>query len=189
MAETIIIALIFAKIKGYKIRPLFKTWTIYPIIFMELIYIYIQISIFNENYEILKYTEHLKTIYLCSYLPLIFKYEQYISAIIGSIFMIIGGLLNNIAIAANNGMMPVFPNLSYLTGYATVDAFNKVNDIHILGGPETKVKFLTDIFDIGYSVLSLGDIFIRFYVFIIIFKTIKHINGINLNNNETVVLN
>lgn len=176
MLETIIIALIIAKIKGYKIKPLFKTWAIYPIVFMELIYLIMQINIFNENYEVIKFVGSFKTIYLCSYLPLIFKYEQYISAIVGSIVMLIGGWLNNIAMYANNGMMPVFPSLSYLTGYSSVEAFSKVNDIHILGNSETKMKFLTDIFDLGYSVLSLGDIFIRFYVFIIIYKSIKHIN-------------
>lgn len=176
MAETIIIALIFAKIKGYKIKPLFKTWIIYPILFMELMCIIVQIGIFNENYEVIKYASVLKTVYLCSYLPLIFKYEQYISAIIGSVAMVIGGVLNDIAIYANNGMMPVFPSLSYITGYATVESFSKVNDIHILGNSETKLEFLTDIFDIGYSILSLGDIFIRFYVFIVIYKSIKYIN-------------
>ena len=56
-----------------------------------------QICIFNEYYEVIKYAGILKTIYLCSYLPLIFKYEQYISAIIGSIVMVVGGLLNNLA--------------------------------------------------------------------------------------------
>lgn len=176
MAETIIVALIFAKLKGYKVKPLFKTKEIYAVFFMELIYLVLQICLFNENYEVIKYVGVLKILYLCSYLPLIFKYEQYISAIIGSIAMTIGGVLNNIAISANHGMMPVFPKLSYLTGYAKVDSFSKVNDIHILGGSDTKLKFLTDIFDIGYSILSLGDIFIRFYVFIIIFRTIKHIN-------------
>lgn len=187
MVETIIIALIFAKIKGYEIKPLFKTWVIYPILFMELISMFIQISIFNENYEIIKYSGILKTVYLCSYLPLIFKYEQYITAIIGSGFMIIGGFLNDIAMVANNGMMPVFPNLSYKTGYMTVESFSKVNDIHILGNSETKLKFLTDIFDIGYGVLSLGDIFIRFYVFIIIYKTLKHINEISyIKNIQTI---
>ena len=176
MAETIIIALIFAKIKGYKIKPLFKIWAIYPVLFMELIYIVIQLNLFNENYEVIKYVGIVKTVYLCSYLPLVFKYEQYISAIIGSIFVFIGGILNDIAISANNGMMPVFPKLSYVTGYITPESFSKANDIHVLGNSETNFKFLTDIFDIGYSVLSLGDIFIRFYVFIIIFKVVKHIN-------------
>ena len=176
MIETVIISLIICKIKKYDIKGLFKSWTIYPVVFMELVYLFIQINIFMENYRYIDIVAPLKTVYLCSYLPLIFKYRKYTEAIIGSIFVMIGGILNDIAIAANNGFMPVFPSLSYLTGYAKTDAFNKVNDIHILGDASTKLKPLTDIFDIGYSVLSLGDIFIRFYIFIIIYSIIKSLN-------------
>ncbi len=176
MLETILIALIVCKIKGYKIKPLFKSWTIYPVIFMEMISIIMQVNLFMGNYEFIKYAEILKIIYICSYLPMVFKYSQYISAIIGSISIVIGGVLNDIAIKTNGGMMPVFPNLSYITGYVKPDSFAKANDIHMLGNADTNFKFLTDIFDLGYSVLSIGDIFIRFYVFIIIFNVVKCIN-------------
>lgn len=176
MLETIIISFIICKLKGFKINGLFKSWTIYPVIIMEMIYIICHINISMENYEVIKYVGPLKTIYLCSYLPLIFKYNQYISAIIGSIFVFIGGILNDIAISANNGYMPVFPTLSYIIGYSSSDAFNSVNDIHILGDSSTKLKGLTDIFDIGYNVLSIGDVFIRLFAFIIIYNVIKDIN-------------
>lgn len=176
MLETIMISLIFCKIKGLKIKPLFKNWTIYPVMFMELIYIIMQVNIYLENYSVINYVGVLKTMYLCSYLPLIFKYNQYISAIIGAGFVIIGGMLNNIAISVNNGYMPVFPTVSYLTGYAKADSFSRVNDIHILGDSTTKLKILTDIIDVGYSVLSIGDVFIRVYVFIIIYNVVKLLN-------------
>lgn len=176
MIETILISFIFCKIKKLKLSPLFKNWAIYPVLFMELLYLVVQASIFMENYEVIKYVGILKTIYLCSYLPLVFTFREYIAAIIGSFFVIVGGILNDIAITANNGFMPVFPTISYWTGYAKLDAFNKVNDIHILGDSTTRLKFLTDIFDIGYSVLSIGDIFIRCYVFIIIYNVIKYLN-------------
>ncbi|MFC4780279.1 DUF5317 family protein [Eubacterium multiforme] len=176
MLETIIIALIICKIKGYKIIPLFKNWTIYPVVIMEVINITLQANVFMRNYELIRYAGILKTVYLCSYLPLVFKYKEYISAIVGSIAIVFGGILNDIAIKANNGFMPVFPSLSYLTGYATTESFSKVNDIHILGGDHTNLKFLTDIFDLGYSILSVGDIFIRLYVFLIIYNAVKNIN-------------
>lgn len=176
MLETIIISLIFCKIKKLKIKPLFKIWAIYPVVFMEIFYLFVQANIFSENYNLIMYTGVMKTLYLISYLPLIFTYKQYISAIIGSIFVVIGGILNDIAISANNGYMPVFPSLSYLTGYIKPDSFSKIEDIHVLGDSSTKLKFLTDIFDIGYSVLSLGDIFIRGFVFIILYNTVKQIN-------------
>ena len=179
MIETILISLIFCKIKKLNIKSLFKSLTIYPIIIMEIIYIIIQINVFMDNYIVIKYVGILKVFYLCSYLPMIFIYNQYVSAIIGSVFVFIGGFLNDIAIKANSGYMPVFPSLSYITGYANIEAFNKVNDIHILGDSNAKLKFLTDIFDIGYSVLSLGDIFIRGFVFIIIYNVVKELNKRN----------
>ena len=182
MIETVLISLIFCKFKKLRVKPLFKKWPIYIVILMEMIWLISQINVYFENYDVIKYVGPLKTLYLCSYLPIIFFYKQYISAIIGSIFVIIGGILNDIAINANNGFMPVFPSLSYITGYTKEDSFAKVNDIHILGDSSTKLKFLTDIFDVGYSVFSLGDIFIRVFVFIIIYNTVKEINlkGINL---------
>lgn len=176
MLEAIIISLIFSKIKGYKIKGIFKSWTIYPVLALEAIYLFAQVNIFMGNYFMIKYVNILKTIYLCSYLPLIFYYEKYVQAIIGSIFIFLGGFLNDIAIRANNGFMPVFPTLSRITGYIDINAFGQIDNIHILGNESTKLKFLTDIFDIGYSVLSLGDIFMRLYVFIIIYSVIKEIN-------------
>jgi hypothetical protein len=102
-------------------------------------------------------------------------YKQYISAIIGSVFMVLGGFLNNIVISANNGKMPVFPKLSYLTGYANQDLWSKISGIHVIGTETTKLKFLADIFDFGYCIMSIGDIFIRVFVFLVIFNTIKHL--------------
>jgi hypothetical protein len=177
MIETILLVLLIAKVKKYEIKPLFRSWAIYPVLSLELIYFIFQINIFLGNYSFIQYSAVLKIVYLSSYLFLILKYEQYIAAIIGSIFIFIGSTLNNIAIKVNGGKMPVFPSLSYATGYAKPDVFAKVNDIHILGSSTTSFKFLTDIFDLGYSILSIGDIFIRFFVFIIIFNSIKYTNN------------
>lgn len=79
MLETIIISLLFCKIKGYKVKGLFKHWTIYPVLILESIYIIAQISIFMNNYFMLDYAAILKVIYLCSYLPLIFYYDIHTS--------------------------------------------------------------------------------------------------------------
>ena len=176
MIETILLALIFAKIKGYKIKILFKSWAIYPVLVFALTYVILEVTLFQGNYRFIKYASTFHYFYLLTFLILIIKYKLNVSAIIGSIFILIGTALNNFVIRANNGKMPVFPTLSYITGYAKMDSFAKVNDIHILGSNITKLKFLTDIFDVGYSVMSIGDIFIRVFAFIIIFSTIKVIN-------------
>lgn len=176
MIETILLAILVAKIKGYKIRQVFKSWTIYPLLLLEFITAIGQVMIFNGNYDFIKIVGPLKVVYLSAYLFLIFKYEIYGSAICGSISMIFGGILNNIAIKANRGFMPVFPSLSYSTGYFKEDVFDIVNDIHILGNSHTQLWFLTDFIDLGYSILSIGDIFIRVFVFLIIYNSIKKSN-------------
>lgn len=173
MIETILLAMLIAKLRGYKIKPIFKSWTIYPLIFLEAITMIGQVMAFNGNYDFIKIIGTLKVVYLSSYLFLIFKYEIYKGAIFGSISMIFGGILNDIAIKANGGFMPVFPSLSYFTGYVKSDAFDLINDIHILGTADTQVKFLTDFIDIGYAILSVGDVFIRIFVFLIIYSSIK----------------
>ncbi|WP_026881137.1 DUF5317 family protein [Clostridium akagii] len=176
MIETLLLALVLSIIRGYKIKPIFRSWEIYPVLVCAIIYVILDIMLFNGNYNFIKYANIFHYLYLLTFLILIIKYELNISAIIGSIFIFIGSTLNNMVIAANNGKMPVFPTLSYWTGYAKPDSFMKVNDIHVLGNSATKFKLLTDIFDVGYSIMSIGDICIRVFVLIIIFNTIKAIN-------------
>jgi len=185
MIETILFTFLVSKLKGYKLKPLFKTWDIYVILFFELVYWILQGAVFLGNYSFIRYAGVFKSVYLYSFFILIFRYKLYYSAILGSISILIGSILNNIAISANNGRMPVFPTLSYLTGYASIDSFSKVNDIHMLGNSSTKMKFLTDFIDTGYSILSIGDIFIRLFAFLIIYNAIKHLN----NNKKRMDLN
>lgn len=176
MIETIILALIVSKIKGYNIKPLFKSWTFYPVIIMELLYWIGQVLIWNGHYKVVSILAFFKTAYLCSYLFLILKYEVYSSAIIGSIFILIGGMFNDIAIKANGGFMPVFPTISTLIGLFSPGEINISNDIHILGNYDTQLKILTDFIDLGYSVLSIGDVFIRVFVFLVVYNSIKKVN-------------
>lgn len=116
MIETILLSLVFAKLKRYKLTPLFKTWTIYPVFIYSLIYIVLQIMIFNNDYRLIRYSNVFHLSYILIFLILIIKYKLNYSAIIGSICIFIGGAMNNIAISANGGKMPIFPSLSYFTG-------------------------------------------------------------------------
>lgn len=186
MPETIVFACLLAKVKGYKIKPLFKSWTIYPVLIFEIFFLFEQAIFYFGNYNYIEFTKSLNPIYICTYLILVFKYNLYKETLIGTSCMIFGGILNDIVIKANNGFMPVYPSLSYITGYVTPQTFSIVNDIHMLGDSESKLKFLTDFIDIGYSILSIGDIFIRGFVFIIIFYSIKNINSKRSKENVEV---
>ena len=176
MIETIFIALLVAKIKKYKMKPLFMSWSVNPLLIMCFLYVILEFLLFKGIYSPIKYTNIIKLLTFLSIFILIINYNLYISSAIGSIFLIIGSLLNYIAITSNGGKMPVFISLSKLTGYAKLDSFSKVNDIHILGTSMVKYKFLTDIFDTGYCVMSIGDIFIRIFLLIIIYKSVQYAN-------------
>lgn len=82
--------------------------------------------------------------------------------------------------------MPVYQSLSRLTG-RSLENFQGMNDIHILGDSQTKLKILTDFIDLGYTILSVGDIFIRVFVFIVIYSALKKIN--NQGRKEDVEIN
>lgn len=177
MIESLALALLLSKIKGYKIKEIFKVWQIYPLFMFILIYIGLQITVFLGNYDYIKYSKLLETLYIVSFVFLILRFKLYYSAIWGSIFVFIGSLLNKLVISVNNGKMPVFPKLSYITGYVNENAFVSANDVHALGNETTKLKFLSDTIDIGYSIMSLGDILIRVFGFIIIYNSIKYISN------------
>lgn len=189
MIETILLALLFAKLRGYKIKPLFKDWPIYLVLSFALIYILLEIAVFSGNYSFVGFSAAYKILYLSAFLALIIKYGLYRNAIAGSIFVLLGGAMNDMAIAANNGKMPVFPTLSYITGYVSPDAFTKVNDIHVLGSSAVNFKFLTDIIDLGYSVLSIGDVFIRLFPFIIVFYAVKSCSSGRFDNKFNYITN
>ena len=183
MPETVLLALLISKCKKYSIKPLFQKKEIYYVLAIELVYMCLQILLFSGNYEVIKYASMLKSVYLCTYLGLILKHELYKEALIGSGCMLVGGLCNQLAIGANGGKMPVFPSLSYLTGYARPGSFEAAykvaNDFHILGTDTTHLELLTDIFDIGYSILSIGDILIRIFVVLVIVGAVKKLNYVH----------
>lgn len=176
MLETIFIALIIAKIKKYKLKPFLKNWTVYPLFVLSGVYIIMELQVFNGIYSSIKYTNIFKLLFFSSLFIIIIEYKLYISTAIGSVFILLGSLFNYIAIKANNGKMPVFITLSKFTGYAKPETISKINDIHILGSSATKYKFLTDIFDIGYNIMSIGDVFIRVFVLLVIYKAVESAN-------------
>lgn len=173
MIETLLLTLFICHKKGYNLSYLWKEKVFYPLFVCETFYWVMQILIFNGNYAFLSFAALFKSLYLCSTLFIVYKYELYKYAIIGSGCVILGGWCNDIAIWANDGKMPVFPSLSYWTGYATPEMFGIADQLHSLGNGSAHLKFLTDFIDLGYSVLSIGDVLIRVLPFIIIYQALK----------------
>lgn len=200
MIETLILTLIFCKLKftiqfgkfkiqkdSYLIKPILKRWSIYPIIFMELLYVYLQSTIIRHNYYFVKYQHLFKSMLLISFiilgLDILFRYGQYKQFIIATCSLLSGFILNNIVMYFNDNKMPIFPSISFSTGYTNYDMIintSEYGDFHILGSHNTNLIFLTDFLDFGVSIWSVGDFLIRVFVFIIIYYSIKQVN---INNN------
>lgn len=208
MAETILVLLLVLYIKKINIKPVLKHWSAYPFLLGNLIWIYLTYMIFSGDYSLIYLTNikignsHynvIKTVYLATLLPLVFKYDLYLSlfksikrhtasiadmvknlftspVMASNILLILGGKLNDIAISSNDGKMPVFFTVSKITGYYKSGIFEKMEsqgDYHVLAGPATNFFWLTDILDTGYSCLSMGDVLIRAAVFVLLYYSVK----------------
>ncbi len=168
-----IAAMILAKFKHYNLKYAFNSWTFYPVLLTQCILIFFQMSIFFGTYYFLQFVPIVEPIIIVSFLFAILAYQLYTPAIIGSVCIGIGSLLNKFVMAQNGGLMPVYPSLSYLTGYATPQSFQIADGVHILGSEVTRYKLLTDYIDFGYCILSPGDVFIHLFSFLMLYAIFK----------------
>lgn len=172
MIFQVLLAVLVARLKGYPVGKTLAHYAFYPFYAVELLYILFQVNIFLSNFSFIAFAPYLKSASLYALLLPIFLFKLYKPALAGSGCIVAGTLLNNWVISANGGRMPVYPTLSYLTGYFSKAALE--NDTrHVLGSSATKLKILTDYIDVGFSVLSIGDVLIHVFVFIIFFFSMK----------------
>jgi hypothetical protein len=175
MLFPILIALVLAKIRKYELKPLLKAYTLYPFALLTLLLIFFQTSVFFHNYTWIKYASYIKTVYLLSLVVPFLAYKLFKPGIVGAALIFLGTFLNKLVIRQNGGKMPVYATLSKVTGYFN-EGLLSTDPLHCAGTPGTKLSFLSDYIDIGYSILSIGDVLIHAFVFIILFYTIKELN-------------
>jgi hypothetical protein len=176
MIITFIIGVLIAKYRGCELKLGIKNFVLYPPMICELIYVILQIFVFQGNYQVIEFAEIFKKLYLLSFLVSIIMLKLYVPGLIGSAFILIGTGMNKLVMFFNNGKMPVFPSLSYLTGYVKKETFSQINDIHVLGGADTKLVIFSDIIDVGGSILSIGDVLIYLFTGIIVYATLVELN-------------
>jgi hypothetical protein len=174
----ILFAVFYSKIKGYQIKPLFKASSLYPFAVVEVLYLFLQANILLHNYSFVKYTAIINNIYLYTLIIPILVYRLYKPGICGSAIIVAGTLLNKFVMSQNNGKMPVFASVSQFTGYYDKTAILTVDNIHVIGTATTRYKFLTDYIDTGFSILSIGDLLIHSFIFIVIYYVIKEVNNV-----------
>ncbi len=176
MIVEILFVCLFARLKHYKVRYLFRSWTFYPVLIVQLMLVVFQFSVFLDTYFFIRFVPMSEPAVIFSFLLGIFRYRLYKPAMLGSASIIFGTGLNKFVIAQNGGHMPVFPSLSYLTGYLTPEMFGSIDSLHVLGGADTKFKLLTDYIDYGYSILSPGDVFIHLFACIMLYSMIAAVS-------------
>ena len=177
MVIEILILCIIARLKGYRLRYLFRTWTFYPILTVQLALVVVQSSLFFRDYTFVSLVPYLQAAVILSFMFAIVAFRLYTPAIWGSASIAAGSLLNKLVIAQNGGKMPVFPSLSILTGYVTPDMIQTLDTLHVLGGADTRLNFLADYIDYGYSILSPGDLLIHLFTCIVLYALIKAVNA------------
>ena len=75
MPETIILALLYAKLKGNNIKEIFYSWTVYPLGIFEIVTLIGQVISFAGGYHgVIEMINKLTSVYLICYLFLILKY-------------------------------------------------------------------------------------------------------------------
>lgn len=176
MLVEIVVICILAKLKHLKLSLLFRTWTFYPILLAQLALAVFQASIFLRVYLFLPAVPYTEMAVILSFLFAVVTFRLYGPAMVGSACVVAGTLLNKAVIAQNAGKMPVFPTLSYLTGYVTPDMLSSVDSIHSMGDAGTRLPFLADYIDYGYSILSPGDLLIHLFACILFFELIRAVN-------------
>lgn len=177
----ILLAFLIARMKGYSIKPVLRDRSLYPLFVAEILYLMLQTSVFLGYYRFIPYAGTFKTLYLYTLIVPIMVHRLYKAGFLGSIMLTVGSFLNRFVMSQNGGKMPVYATLSKYTGYFDEKVLGTIDQVHILGTEQTKYKILTDFIDVGYSILSIGDILIHAFIFIVVFDTIKSYHSSKTN--------
>lgn len=180
----ILLAILYAKFKGYRIKPILKDYSLYPLAVAELTYLFLQANVFMGNYRYIGYASFFKTLYLYTLIVPIVVHRLYKTGFIGSLLVMTGSMMNRFVMSQNGGKMPVYPTLSKFTGYFSEAPIGTVDHIHVMGNEATRYKILTDYIDVGYTILSIGDVLIHLFIFIVVLNTIKENNKNILKTNQ-----
>lgn len=173
----VLLAVVIARFRGKRIRVLLHEPSLIPMWIVEIVFWLLQLCIWREDYRFIGYAAYLQTAAILCLIPPILRFRLYPQAIIGAVLTCIGSVSNRIVMAANNGKMPVHPSLSILTRYCQAGALELSGDArHILMSERTKLNFLADYIDVGFSILSPGDVLIHLFTAIIVYATIVRLN-------------
>jgi len=173
----ILLALLIAKARREQVCVVFKEYSMIPVWMAEILFWCFQICAWIGDYRFVRFASLIQSFYILTLICPILKFGLYRRAVIGAVLTGAGSFLNRIVMDANGGQMPVHPSISKLTGYFKEGAIEAAQDArHVLMSQSTKLSFLGDYIDVGFSIMSPGDILIHLFVTLIIYGVIKELN-------------
>ena len=90
MIVEILLVCFLAKIKHYKLKYLFRSWTFYPVLITQCILIFFQISIFFGTYYFVRFAPIIDMAVILSFVFSLFVFRLYTPAISGSLSIGLG---------------------------------------------------------------------------------------------------
>lgn len=172
-----LMACLLARARGCRIASALRESSLIPLYLVELLFWFAQVSAWCGWYAFIPYASALQTMYILAMLFPIFRFGLYKSAVAGCSMVLIGTVMNRIVMEANGGKMPVYPTLSRLTRYYRPGALEASGDaVHCLMNESTKLPLLGDWIDVGFSIMSPGDLLIHGFVFIVVYHTLLKLN-------------
>ena len=173
----ILLAIVIAKLRRHRIGVLLREPSLIPVWVIEIVFWLLQICIWRQDYRFIGYAGYLQTASILALLWPILKFRLYPQAIAGALMVGAGSAMNRIVMHANDGRMPVIPSFSGLTRYYQEGALAASQDVrHVLMSEATKLNFLADYIDVGFSVISPGDVLVHLFTTIVIYCVIAKCN-------------
>ena len=148
-----------------------------PLWMVEVVFWIAQICAWCGVYSLVRWASVLQTAYLLALLPPVLRFRLYKEACEGAVMTLAGSALNRCVMQANGGKMPVWPTLSRWTGYYRAGAMDAAGDqLHMLMSDATRLNFLGDWIDVGFSIMSVGDLLIHGFVLLVVLRAIQRWN-------------
>ncbi len=172
----ILIPLIIAYIKGYRIWSVFRVIDLYPFFLACACHGFFVINAWLGNHSFVKYAAILQYVMIISMLLPVVRQRIFVPTMVGVGLTMVGTAMNHIVINANGGKMPVYPTVSKWIGYYKDGQLDgSIDELHVLMDGSSKLPFLADYFDLGSCVLSPGDLLIHAFASIIVYYTVKSV--------------
>ena len=173
----ILLAVVIAKLRHLRVGVILREPSLIPIWIIEILFWLLQACIWRQDYRFIGLSGYMQTASILALLWPILKYRLYPQAITGSGMVAVGSALNRIVMNANDGRMPVALSLSGFTNYYSEGALEASQDArHIIMSDATKLNFLADYIDVGFSIMSIGDVLVHLFTTIVIYFVIVKCN-------------